>query len=182
MKNYSRPLGMVIIALSLAALFACNPRADHPAKIGLESDSQGKRNAAKPGAPIRLVSDKLLRINPAEKSTLNIALSANDGAEFLWVEFLPSPGLQLLAPLHPQKVSVGANKLVSLPVVLLVDVSGRYYLNLHIRSDAEGLSNVRNLAVIIQAGDEPAAAMERQKTTGDNVITMPAQETIKTSH
>lgn len=182
MKKYSRSLGMMIIALSLATLFACNLRADHPAKISIESDSQDKRREEKPGAPIRLVSDKLLRINPAEKSTLNIVLSANDGAESLWVEFLPSPGLQLLAPLEPQAVAVGANKLVSLPVVLLANVSGRYYLNIHIGSDAEGLSNVRNLAVIIQVGDEPAAAIERQKSAGDNVITMPAQETIKTSH
>jgi len=133
---------------------------------------------AKPGAAIKLVSNSLIAISANELVHTDILLEAMESQGELIVEFSSSQGLILdnISPSHTIKLNGAAP--IKIPVAIRAISNGRYYLNMHISLNNTDAISVRNIALIVQVGPLLDSAVKFQKTAGENLIVLPAQETI----
>jgi hypothetical protein len=107
-----------------------------------------------------------------------VILDIKEPSGSLNVELSASNGLDLVATPIQQNINFVQSGAIKIPVKLHADANGRYYLNLHANVNNNDLSSTRNLAVIVQVGAEVEKSPEFKKITNDNVISLPAQETI----
>jgi hypothetical protein len=132
----------------------------------------------KPGAAIKLVSSSLISITANELVDTEIFLETMEPRGELSIEFSPSQGLILKNPNTPQTIKFDSSSAIKIPVSLLATANGRYYLNMRISLNNTDSISVRNLAMIVQVGPLTEKAVKLQKTAGENIIVLPAQETI----
>jgi hypothetical protein len=134
----------------------------------------------KPGAAVKLVSSALISITANDLTNTNIILEVMEPDGELIVGFLPSQGLSLEGLNTPQVITLDSSSPIKIPVSLRATTNGRYYLNMHISLKNADTISVRNLAVIVQVGPLVDKAVKLQKTDGENITVLPAQETIST--
>jgi hypothetical protein len=133
---------------------------------------------AKPGAAIKLVSDSMISIAANERVPTDIVLDAMESGGELTLEFYPTQGLSVVNTSIRQTIKLDAASPIKIPIVLMAPANGRYYLNMHISLHNGDAALARKLALIVQVGPVVDRAVSHQKITGENVIVLPAQETI----
>jgi predicted FMN-binding regulatory protein PaiB len=126
-----------------------------------------------------LVSSSLIAATANQLVRTEIALEAmeSSGGELV-IDFSASQGLSMENMRTPQTIKFAGSAPIKIPVVLRAASNGRYYLNMHISLNNADAISARNLALIVQVGPVVEKAVKLQKTTGDNIIVLPAQETI----
>lgn len=168
----------IVILLAITGLCACTEKfaAETPASVKAAQTTK----MAKTGAAIKLVSDSLISILPNQPTQATIVLANMDSQSDISVQFSPSPGLILGDTAVHQVIQNVQATSVKIPITLIAINSGRYYLNMHISVNNTEATAVRNLAVIVQVGSVVKHVPQLKKTAGENIIVLPAQETIST--
>lgn len=159
-----------------AALFGCMEKP--VTEVTLPSKSVQATKTTKPGAAIKLVSNSLISITANELVHTEVVLEAMGSGGELITEFSTSQGLNLENTSTPQAIKFDSSAPIKIPVSLVATANGRYYLNMHISLNNVDAISVRNLAVIVQVGPLAEKAVKLQKTAGENIVVLPAQETI----
>mgnify|MGYP006910062743 CR=1 FL=1 len=159
-----------------AALFGCMEKP--VTEVTLPSKSVQATKTTKPGAAIKLVSNSLISITANELVHTEVVLEAMESGGELIIDFSSSQGLSLENISSPQTIKFDGSAPVKIPVSLIATTNGRYYLNMHISLNNADTISVRNLAVIVQVGPLVEKAVKLQKTADENIIALPAQETI----
>ncbi len=176
MSTLSSAIKFGLVALAIIALLSCKekPVAD---TMNAPEPVQATKTT-KPGAAIKLVSNSLIAITANELAHTEIVLETVESHGELVVDFSSSQGLSLKNINTPQTIKFNGAIPIKIPVSLIASANGRYYLNMHIRLTGNDAILVRNLAVIVQVGPVVEKSVKLQKTIGENVIALPAQETI----
>jgi hypothetical protein len=142
------------------------------------SKSVQSTKTTKPGAAIKLVSSSLISITANERLHTEVVLEAMESGGKLIIDFSTSQGLILENTSTSQTIKFDGSAPIKIPVLLMATSNGRYYLNMHISLNNADAISVRNLAVIVQVGPAVEKEVKLQKTAGENIIALPAQETI----
>lgn len=187
MKRLVQNIRALWLIVLTSVVVSCIPKTEvktdaAPAARALSSAEfkSTKKKEAKPGAPISLLSSKLENINTGEEVIINILLEASAGAGNLSLSLTATQGLNLISPTRSQTFKLGSQNTFKLPVILNAAENGRYYVNIQaVLEDGDSIS-LRHLAVIIQAGPETEKAKSLQKAGSEKVISLPAQEEVKT--
>lgn len=172
-------------SLTCATIFAaisfggCNDRTVSDVS---PNKSVTKNKEAKPGAAIKLISDPQVFINANEVRSLDLLLSSQETKGELNLEFSATHGLELLETSLKQTIHLDSHSLIEIPVKMKAVENGRYYLNIRATINNEDVISARNLALIVQVG-EPSTASDGKppqlkKPASENIIILPAQETI----
>ena len=162
--------------LFIAAFFGCMEKS--VTEIIATSKPVQTTKTTKPGAAIKLVSNSLISITTNELAHTDIVLETMESRGELIIDFATSQGLSLKNINTPQSIKLDGSTPIKIPVSLIATSNGRYYLNMHISLNNADTISVRNLAVIVQVGPLVEKAVKLQKTAGENIISLPAQETI----
>ena len=166
---------LTIVLFVTVILFSCSVKPENDAAHLTKPSIRVK--AAKPGAPIKLISESIITINPNELSQINIELQTMELGGYLEIDFLPVSGLNLVNTEAHLSLEI-VSQTVKLPVTLLAPMKGRYYLNMHTRIKDGESSSTRALAIIVQVGEQKDKDVQFKKISGENVISLPAQEKI----
>jgi hypothetical protein len=158
------------------ALFGCME--EPVTEVTIPSKSVQATKTTKPGAAIKLVSNAMISITANELVHTEVVLEAMESGGELLIDFSTSQGLSLKNIITPQSIKLDGSATVKIPVSLVAPANGRYYLNMHISLKNTDVVSVRNLAVIVQVGPSVEKAVRLQKPAGENIIALPAQETI----
>jgi hypothetical protein len=165
-------LGLTIILTSLSCVEKTVIEPSKPIKINQSAKT------AKPGAAIKLISNSSISAAAHELIQTEIALEIAEPGGELFIEFFPSQGLSLHNTITPQIIQFEPSAPVKIPVTLMAETNGRYYLNMHIRLKVGDEISARTLAVIVQVGSSVIPSVQLKKSVGENIIVLPAQETI----
>jgi len=177
----------IISAFVLLCCFACGAIA-----ATLPTDAPHARAAdsrtRKPSLPVKITTTLPAHIVAGESLTLDVAVSSSLQQGQLVVSFIPDDGLALISPQLEQRFTLPEGALpdegvfkTSIPLTVVPSHDGSYAVTVDIRHVIDG--RVRGVArgITFRVGDEPVAAKNRAVTNGgdaDNVISLPAQETI----
>lgn len=164
----------LMLLVSCASLFGCGQDTEfaYPHKYDLRAKE------FKPGAAIQLLSDSLLTIDASQEVQVKVHLSSPKIGEEMAVDFSTTPGLMLVATQLHQDIGFSTAASIEIPVRLLAKANGRYYLKMRIELHDGAIVSYRNLAVIVQVGPVADKAAKLHKSAEQNVIVLPAQETI----
>jgi hypothetical protein len=163
----------------VVCLFSCHEKSTaiaQPNKIAAHAKESKKE--IKPGAAIKLVSGTITTLNANELTQVELLFEVKEPLGTLSLELSPTNGLEVLDTQMQQSINLTPSTPIKIPVKLRAMTNGRYYLNIQAGIDNGESSSTRNLALIVQVGAEQEKAMQFKKAAGDNVIKLPAQETI----
>jgi hypothetical protein len=181
MTLFSKLKKLVALVFIASILFNCSGKSESAADTVTPKNHS---KVAKPGAPVTLVSDSRVVVNAGQPTKINVELKiserqTNELDGYLEINFVSSQGLDILETATYQRVNL-TNTPIIFPVTLHAYTDGRYYLNLHIHIENGGSVSSRVLAVIVQVGAESDERIQFKKTSGENIISLPAQEKIST--
>jgi len=165
-------LGLLIILV----LMGCMEKSVIEPSESLKTNQPTK--TTKPGAAIKLISNSLISVTANEQINTEIALEIAEPNGELIIDFSPSQGLRLVNTITPQAIPFYSSAPIKIPVTLIAATNGRYYLNMHISLKVADVISARNLALIVQVGSSVDKSVQLKKTAGENIIVLPAQETI----
>lgn len=178
---------LVLLSLNLAS---CNESEGIREKVQpqyMESKKTIVHKTAKPGAMVSLATPSLVEISENQKVPVTVELKTTVRSGKMEVDISALDGLQLLTENKRFGFTLNGADTYSIPVDLIAIKQGRYYVNLAVSIDDGETVMMRTLAVIVQAGKVIQVNRE-QKTqfslkssdgSNENIIIMPAQETIK---
>jgi len=169
------PATLLLSGLLLVGLSACHEK---PVTVVQPVKKAQHLKEAKPGAAISLSSESITVINANEISSTELIFEVSEPSGTLMIELSPAGGLELLDTQTSQRIAFSSPGPIKVPVKLRALVDGRYYLNIHATLDNGDVISNRGLALIVQVGPEKARLNQLKKSSGDNVISLPAQETI----
>jgi hypothetical protein len=169
---------------------SCSPKQQQlekkPSESALVPSALAPKKSMKPGAPVNLVEPKLVQLNAGHPEVINLRLQVPSTGK-LRVNLSASEGLQLIGA-DTSHIFELSNGEVSFPVHLTAALEGRFYLNVDVVLETDESRTARNMAVVVQVGQEQAKAFKPSaqaaqtrdvQQKGEAVISMPAQETIK---
>ena len=187
-----------VILLFMVA--ACAPQDE--SRLSLGQVDTTKKDAAKvkigkPGAAVELLDKQSFSIQPGERVSLPIKLSASYSAGNMLVNISPNDALNIGADQLAFSFDLSKGELFLLPLVVQAETPGRYYINLHVELLSGGQKNSRILAVIVVVASNDSDKVQdviADDTLGrghqkvgvssslgvDAVINLPAQEKIVT--
>ena len=195
MNFLCRALKLYFVLSIVVSLFGCSDKiqpatkqsivqANKPKVSQLEqkdkNQKQIKQKEVKPGAAVKLISPSIITINPDEQMPIEILLEVKETSGELQVELSPPAELNLLDTVIERTVSLASSNTIKIPVTLMATTNGRYYLKIHARINNGDETSTRNLAIIVQVGPVVEKSVQLKKVSRDNVISLPAQETIST--
>ncbi|MFO1387633.1 hypothetical protein [Cellvibrio sp.] len=166
---------LVVLVLLLPLLSGCTEK---PAQSSVIEPAYKKH--AKSGAAVKLISDSIIRVSPNEIIDSELLLATGDSTGELYIALSTTEGLELLDGKRQLNVQLNDSKLVKIPVKLRALRNGRFYLHMQVTAETGGSLSSRSLALIVQSGPEVQKATQFQKPAGENIISMPAQETRST--
>lgn len=178
MNFFLRALKFNLVLFFSLCLYGCSDKTQPQIKQPAVKQTQQKD--VKPGASVKLISPSILTIDPNKQTSTEILFETTESSGEFIVELFAPTGLSLLNTPTQQTINLVSPGNIKIPISLLAVTNGRYYLKMHILMKKGDSIAVRNLAVIIQVGPEPEKAVQLKKTSGENVISLPAQETIST--
>lgn len=178
MHLYFRFISLATFFLLVLCTPAYSDKSQTNIKQSLMPVKEAREKAIKPGAAIKLISPAIVYINPGEKSAIDILLETKKSLGELSIELSAPAELELLDTPLKKIVNLPSNNAIKIPVNLVASANGRFYLNLLARISAADTASVRNLTLIVQVGPEPAKTLQLKKTSDENIISLPAQETI----
>lgn len=137
----------------------------------------------KPTLPVSIATQLPERIVAGENVTLDVKLSSALEQGELRVLFTPDEGLAMVSPQQELQFTLpGGVFRTTIPLTVVPSRDGRYSVSVDIRHVVDG--RVRGVArgITFRVGDEPAAATKsaaaQHTSGGENVVSMPAKETI----
>lgn len=169
------PTIILFMGLAFFCLLGCHEKSSatsQPNKIGTHTKE------VKPGAAVKLISSPIISINANELVQIELLLDVKESSGTLSLEFSPTNGLSLLDTNALQNFHFSQATTINIPVKVRANSNGRYYLNIHVSIDNGDSLSTRNLALIVQVGAEVEKSTQLKKMSNENVISMPAQETI----
>lgn len=138
----------------------------------------------KPGARISLADSTIYRLPTAVVSDITLVLVTPYTEGQAKVTVSVSDGLSIVSEVTEFDFLLDADTEYAIPLQLLAQENGRYYIHLQVTLEAEGRRTFRALSAIVQVGpEEPAAkAIRNMHKAGEQapVIYLPAEETILT--
>ena len=161
----------------VAALLSCAEKGATEV-APLEVNKVVSEKTKKPGAAIKLLSNPVIFIAKNQRIFTHVVLDIKEPSGELMIELSASQGLSLEDTNTNQRVKFDAVGSLTIPVILSAAENGRYHLNIHARLNSADASLARNLAVIVQVGPLAQSAAKLKISAGDNLIILPAQETI----
>jgi hypothetical protein len=177
MRLYSRFISLATIFLLALSTSACSDKSQSNIKQSATSVKETREKAIKPGAAIKLISPSIIYINPGEKSSTEILLETKESFGELDIEISAPVELELLDTSLKTTINLPSNA-IKIPISLLASANGRFYLKVLARINAADRDSFRNLSLIVQVGPEPVKTLQLKKTSDENIISLPAQETI----
>lgn len=157
-----------------------------------EKEQSASISYAKPGADVRLADTSVITIDVAVLTNIELELVAAYQDGQMSVGLSSSEGLSLLG-ITEQLFVLGSGARYRLPVQLLAQEHGRYYIHIHIAVERDGRKDSRVLSAIVQVGTptSPSKSLQKiptvnsdnenltgQRAQGEAVIILPARETI----
>ena len=161
----------------IAVLSSCTEKSASEA-VPLEVNKVVSEKTKKPGAAIKLLSNPLISIAKNQRIVTHVLLDIKEPSGEVMIELSASQGLSLEDTNINQRVNFDTVGSLTIPVILSAAENGRYHLNIHARLNSADASLARNLAVIVQVGPLTQSAAQFKTSAGDNLIILPAQETI----
>jgi len=180
MKFFSRVNQLLLAFLVALSLFACSGKTE--TIVDQTKKSFIHEKIGKPGAAIKLISPSSISAEPNQTTNIDILLEATESTGVLTIEFNQTQGLELVSSPNRQTINLPSSSPIKIPVSFVSSANGRYYLNIHATINNNDLVAVRNFAVIVEVGPQsnPSAStsLQLKKSSGENVISLPAQESI----
>lgn len=175
--NLFRSLTILSVFMAFACTISCKEKS---VELNHENIHEVQKRESKPGAAIDLISSSIVSINPNELTQIKLLFDVKEPSGILSLEFFAGEGLDLLDTKMVQQINLPVSSPIELPIKMRAIVDGRYYLNIHANIANGDSPSMRNLAVIVQVGAEVKAekSIQLKQTSGEKVISLPAQETI----
>lgn len=174
--------------LSVIVLFCCVPMLNAVYADARVDDLVRVRHVEshtrKPTLPVSIAAPLPARIVAGENLTLDVSITSAMEQGELVIAFRPDEGVALVSPLPEQHFTLpGGAFQTSIPLTVLPSQDGRYAVSVDIRHIAiDGRIRSVTRGITFRVGDQPSIAAKASATsTGaqqDNVISMPAQETV----
>lgn len=153
--------------------------------------SSVSKKHAKPGADIRLVNPAPINLVPDQARSVELELATSKGTGVLQVDVIADEGLTILSQPEHLEFALISNGNYVVPLQLVSQTTGRFYLHFHTSLTANGQTLGRSLSVAVQVGDReqvnsqqekmaPASSTNSSSANSSDVISLPAQETIIT--
>lgn len=186
LKNLFKSLFVIVAIANISVLSGCDHQADEslsaqPVAAVAESKTSEANFYAKPGASVDLASNQPIQMEVSNITVVNIELKTALETGRMHVNLNVAAPLILASELDEFDFDLNANGQYILPVTLMAEEEGRYYLNLQVDVTQGDQLSSRNMSVIIQVGspklNEPAV-QQKPINTEDRVIELPAQETV----
>jgi hypothetical protein len=188
MKYYSViGLGTLVLVLS-----ACEARMQPVAvqqnseASAVSSHSSVKAKYAKPGADVRLVNATPLLAEPGQVGEIELVLDTAHEQGVMYVKLSADQELTLLSQPDVVEFTLTPGGSYVIPLQFMAQTSGRFYVRLQVSLEANGQTQGRSLALAVQVGGTTTESQSQQQkavhpssSDGDNVISLPAQETIR---
>lgn len=137
----------------------------------------------KPGAQIRLATNAIHKAKAGVVSDISLVLVTPYIEGQLSVVVSASEGLALVSDVTDFSFVLDADTDYAIPLKILAQEDGRYYVHMKVNLDVKGRRTFRALSAIIQVGQDEQSKKKAElnvRTTGDTppVILLPAEETI----
>jgi hypothetical protein len=151
-----------------------------PPAAAAEQVFKAKSHTRKPTLPVSLQATLPDHIAAGENLTLDVGISSTLQQGELVVAFIPDEGLALVSPQQAQQFTLSGGLFkTTIPLTVVPSQDGRYAVTVEFRHIDNGRERGVARGITFRVGDKPAvAAKARAASSADNVISMPAQETI----
>lgn len=184
---------ILVILLTLMNVNACRfePQSADANSLAETTSTASTENAksshqhhkrVKPGASVSLKDSAPLYALTPGVYEYNLSLISPDHSGKMTVVASVGDGATIISPITHFEFILADNGEYVVPLAINVAHEGRFYIQLHISVMTEGQSTTRVIAVILQVG-EPTVKTQKtlnksSTTSADEVIVLPAQETI----
>ncbi len=180
--------GTLLLLTAIAALPSCNGEGAAQQAVvgpdaGLETLAGEPTPYRKPGAAIYLVNRGVPQLAPGQVQSVELVLRAGYSEGTMSVTVAASEGLEILGAEVTSRYQLSAGEDYRLPLQLLAERSGRYYLDLSVAVQMpDGSSVARAIGYAVQVGvdqrgNQKAVAPAAAESGG--VISLPAEETVR---
>lgn len=136
----------------------------------------------KPGAQISLATNEIYPLKAGVVGDMKLVLLTPYTEGQLSVTVSASEGLALVSDVTDFNFLLEADTDYVIPLKLLAQEDGRYYVHLQVNLESEGRRTFRALSAIVQVGQEDTVTKEKLKIhkagEATSVILLPAEETI----
>lgn len=177
MKTFFASIFAAGLALSLSF-----PQGAHAASPIMVTDpiANTGSHTSKPTLPISVQATLPDHIAAGQNLTLDVGISSTLQQGELMVAFIPDEGLALLTPQQELQFTLpGGLFKTTIPLTVVPVQDGRYAVTVEFRHIDNGRERGVARGITFRVGDKPAtAAKARAASAAENVISMPAQETI----
>jgi hypothetical protein len=151
----------------------------------VSSHSSVKAKYTKPGADVRLVNATPLLAEPGQVGKVELLLDTAHEQGVMHVKLSADQELILLSQPDVVEFTLTPGGSYVIPLQFMAQTPGRFYVRLQVSLEANGQTQARSLAIAVQVGDATTELQSQQQKAahsssadGDNVISLPAQETI----
>ena len=168
-----------LLLLVAVALTGCNEsKSLQPAKL----------NYAKPHAPVEMTFSTSTKPKVGATLRYEILLTVGIDADDMQVSVSADEGLSLLE--YPQQLQLGVQKKDQQQAVVVTcqpQREGLFYINISATVITDGKRQSRSFAIPVNVGDVDAAKHLKasgvvvEDAAGERIISMPAQQTLKTA-
>lgn len=155
-------------------------------KTHVAEESRGQR---KPGAEILFIHDFDGQIDSGIPEQVTLRFEHNYGDGDLTIQLDAESGMELMGNSSPYTFILKDSAPAVLPITLTVQSPGKYYLNIFATFNRPNVSQGRAFALAVSTSDYVAAAKKKldaiknvpsSSDNAENIILLPAQETIST--
>lgn len=174
---------LLIIFLALTGA-ACNLGVQASSAV---PDEHSGVHQGKPGAQITLVNNQVYRLEIGVEQILVLKLMTPYSQGEMDIRVSSSEGLVVQEPTEKLSFTLEHAETYEIPVKTSAQIAGRHYVHLHIDVTVGDRKMFKSISAIVQtetASEEPRLLRGMQKagsdenTSGDDVISLPAQEEI----
>lgn len=155
-----------------------SPVAEQPQTTVKNAADHHKTHRGKPGADVSLRENIVHRLEPGVDADVTLALAASYTEGEMTVTLIGSDGLHILDGETHYTFPLSETGHYSMPLRLLAAEAGRYYIHMQVAVNHQGRQTMRSLSAIVQVGPEAPSDSRQKAGNADDVIPLPAQETI----
>lgn len=155
-----------------------SPVAEQPHTTLKNAADHHKTHRGKPGAEVSLRENIVHRLEPGVDADVTLELSASYSEGDMTVTLAGSDGLHIVGGETHYTFSLSETGHYSMPLRLLATEAGRYYIHMQVAVNHQGRQTMRALSAIVQVGSEAPSDSRQKAGNADDVIPLPAQETI----
>lgn len=177
-------LGVLVLMLMACGKNAQGSRAlqssDH---VEVKQEIVGEIHA-KPGASVKLANSLPLELEPGQVKEVELELVTSNEKGSMKVQVNADSELAVLSEPGILEFDVTPGASYVIPLQLMAQTQGRFYVYLQVTTDMGGQMLARSLVASVQVGDTNEDSQHQQQKVmspsnpDDNLVSLPAQETI----